>query len=183
MLQNTVAWVTFPAKSPEVPCVLFTGEYEHTIDTKQRLAIPAEVRGQLESEKHSEILYLAPGFNGTLWLWPEKTFERMTSAAEATLLPGEEMMQFEELIFPQSRRLEIDGSGRVRIPLDMLTEFGLGETVVILGMKDHLELRDPAEWKQQRQQNLAKRRDIMLRAREALKGSDQVDRRSNGGGG
>ena len=158
--------------------MLFTGEYEHTIDTKQRLAIPAEVRGQLEAENHSSILYLAPGFNGTLWLWPQETFEHMTSAAEATLLPGEEMMQFEELIFPQSRRLEIDGSGRVRIPQDMLTEFGLGETVVILGMKDHMELRDPAEWKQQRQQNLAKRRDIMLRAREALKNSTSV----NGGG-
>ena len=159
--------------------MLFTGEYEHTIDAKQRLAVPAEIRAQLEAEEHREVLYLAPGANGMLWLWPEQTFERMTSAAEATLLPGEEMMEFEELIFPQSRRLEIDKNGRIRIPQDMLAEFGLGETVSILGMKDHLELRDPAAWRQQRQQSLAKRRDIMLRAREALKNTSSS---LNGGG-
>lgn len=158
--------------------MLFTGEYEHTIDPKQRLAIPAEIRGQLAVEKHTEVLYLVPGVNGTLWLWPERTFERMTSAAEATLLPGDEMMEFEELVFPRSRRLELDKAGRVRIPQEMLAEFGLGEAVVILGMKDHLELRDPVEWKQQRLQNVAKRREIMLRAREALKSSTSL----NGGG-
>jgi len=148
--------------------VLFTGEYEHTIDSKQRLAIPSEVRAQLEAAKHSEALYLVPGANGTLWLWPEETFERMTQAMEATLIPGQEMMQVEELLFAQSRRLEIDKAGRIRLPDAMLSEFGLGQTVTILGMKDHLELRDPAEWQGQRQQNLAMRRDIMLRAREAL---------------
>lgn len=159
--------------------MLFTGEYEHTIDTKQRLAVPAEIRGQLAAHEHGEALYLAPGANGMLWLWPERTFEGMTSAAEATLLPGDEVMQFEELIFPQSRRLEIDKNGRIRIPQDMLVEFGLGQTIVFLGMKDHLELRDPAQWKQQKQQNNAKRRDIMLRAREAYK---QGSTTLNGGG-
>ncbi len=149
--------------------MLFTGEHEHTIDTKQRLAIPAEIRGQLAAEQLGEVLYLAPGANGMLWLWPDRTFERMTSAAEGTLLPGDEVMQFDELMFPYTRRLEIDKNGRVRIPQDMLSEFGLGETVVILGMRDHLELREPSQWKQQRQDNLAKRREIMQRAREAQK--------------
>ena len=161
--------------------MLFTGEYEHTIDAKQRLAVPAEVREQLAVEDSGEVLFVAPGANGFLWLWPERTFERMTQAMEASLIPGEEMMQFEELIFPQSRRLEIDKAGRIRLPESMLTEFGLGQTVVVLGVKDHLELRDPQEWKQQRQENLAKRRDIMLRAREALKGNPPPPA-SNGGG-
>ncbi len=150
--------------------MLFTGEHEHTIDAKQRLAIPAEFREQLEREDAgAEALYLAPGGNGQLWLWPERTFERMTGAMEASLLPEEEMMEFEEFIFPQSRRLEIDKAGRIRIPEQMLTEFGLGQTVVILGMKDHLEMRDPDKWRQQRQQNLTRSAEIVRRAREALR--------------
>ena len=159
--------------------MLFTGEYEHTFDTKQRLAIPADIRGQLEAEQHGEILYLAPGANGALWLWPEHVFERMTSAAEGTLLPGDEVMQFDELMFPYTRRLEIDKNGRVRIPQDMLGEFGLDQTVIILGMRDHLELREPQQWKRQRQDNLAKRREIMQRARESLKSGSIT---TNGGG-
>lgn len=148
--------------------MLFTGEYEHQIDAKQRLAIPSEIRERMSAELHGEALYIVPGANGSLWLWPELTFERMASALEQSLVPGEDMMDFEELLFPQSRRLEIDKAGRVRIPEQMLAEYGLGETVVILGMRDHLELRDPEKWKSQRQQKLAKQADIILRARQAL---------------
>jgi MraZ protein len=168
--------------------VLFTGEHEHTIDAKQRLAIPAEFREQLERESdHDQALYIAPGGNGQLWLWPERTFERMTGALEASLLPDEELMEFEEFIFPQSRRLEIDKAGRIRIPEQMLSEFGLGQTVVILGMKDHLEMRDPAQWNQRRQQNLGRSAEILRRAREAMRNgsspSNGADRRDSYRGG
>jgi MraZ protein len=168
--------------------VLFTGEHEHTIDDKQRLAIPAEFREQLErGDDQADALYLAPGSNGHLWLWPQRTFERMTGALEASLLPGEELMEFEEFIFPQSRRLEIDKAGRIRLPEQMLGEFGLGQTVVILGMKDHLELRDPAQWQQRRQQNLSRSAEILRRAREAMRRGQATlngnDHRASHGGG
>jgi MraZ protein len=188
VLQYGMMWVNLPVLFDEVPCVLFTGEYEHTIDAKQRLAIPAEIRDQLDPEQHGEAMYLAPGGNGHLWLWPERTFERMTGAMEASLLQDEQIMEFEEFIFPQSRRLDIDKAGRIRIPEQMLTEFGLSQTVVILGMKDHLELRDPAQWREQRQQSLSRRSEILRRAREALKhsggaGSGNGQGSSTGGGG
>jgi MraZ protein len=158
----------------EAICVLFTGEYEYQIDAKQRMAIPAEIRSRMSPEDEGEALYLVPGANGALWLWPERTFERLASAMEGSLLPGEEMMDLEELLFPQSRRLEIDKAGRVRLPEQMLAEYGLGQTVVILGMKDHLELRDPQQWKALRQQKLAKQAEIMRRARQALAGQNPI---------
>ncbi len=148
--------------------MIFTHEYEHTIDDKQRLAIPAEIRSRLNPEHHTNAWYLVPGANGTLWLWPERTFEAMAGALEQTLLPGEELMEFEELLFSQAKRLEMDKAGRVRLPETKLAEAGLGQTVVILGVRDHLELRDPEIWKQRRQQKLAKQAEIMLRARNAL---------------
>lgn len=162
--------------------MLFTGEYEHTIDSKQRLAIPAELRNQLDSKEHGEAFFAVPGANGSLWLWPERTFERMASAMEQTLVPGEEALDFEELLFPQSRRVEIDKTGRIRIPEHMLSEFGLGETVMILGVKDHLELRDPKQWKEHRQQRLDRRKEIMLRARAALAPKSSLPRPRGGGG-
>lgn len=148
--------------------MLFTGEYEHTIDAKQRMAIPAEVRTRLESSDHTNAFYLAPGPNGVLWLWPEKTFEQMASASRSSLLPGDEMMEFEELLYSQSRRLEMDGAGRVRLPERMLREAALGSAVVVLGVRDHLELRDAAAWQRRRQDTIARQGEIMLRARRAL---------------
>ena len=148
--------------------MIFTREYEHTIDDKQRLAIPSEVRSRLDPERHTNAWYLVPGANGALWLWPERTFEAMAGAVEQTLLPGEELMEFEELMFSQAKRLEMDKAGRIRLPENKIAEAGLGQTVMILGVRDHLELRDPEVWKQQRQQKLAKQAEIMLRARNAL---------------
>ncbi len=148
--------------------MLFTGEYEHTIDAKQRMAIPAEIRGRLDPKVHGEAFYAALGSNGALWLWPERVFEQMAGAMDQSLLPAEEMMEFEELLFSQAARMDLDKSGRVRLPERLLQLAGITQSVVVLGVKDHLELRDPQEWADRRRDRLAKQGEIMLRARRAL---------------
>lgn len=144
--------------------MLFTGEYEHTIDAKQRLAIPAEVRARLSDTA----FYVVPGPNGALWLWPETTFEAMAGAMEQSLVPAEELMEFEELFFSQSARLELDKNGRVRLPERLLKDAGLEQRVMLLGIRDHFELRSPEDWAARRQEKLAKQTDIMIGARRAL---------------
>ena len=149
--------------------MLFTGEYDHTIDAKHRLAIPSEIRACLDPEVHGQGFYLGPGPNGALWLWPSRTFEQMSAALDQTLLPAEEMMEFEELLFSQTRRLELDKTGRIRLPEPMIQRFNLGSKITILGIKDHLELRDTKQWRERRGQSLGRHAEIMLRARQALK--------------
>jgi len=156
--------------------VLFTGEYEHAIDAKQRLAIPADIRAVLDPHLHGEAFYLVPGPNGALWLWPERIFQQMAGAMERSLLPAEEMMEFEELLFSQAARSELDSTGRIRLPERLLLWAGLTARVVILGVKDHLELRDPDAWNIRRQEKLDKHGEIMLRARRAL-AEQRSDRR------
>lgn len=148
--------------------MLFTGEYEYTIDAKQRLAIPADIRSRLSPETDGVAFYLVPGANGALWMWPEKTFEEMAGAVEASLLPAEEMMEFDEFLFSQAARLEIDKAGRVRLPERLLRLIAVESSVVVLGVKDHLELRSPADWEARRRQKFAQQETIMLRARSAL---------------
>ena len=148
--------------------MLFTGEYEHSIDAKQRLAIPSDLRGQLDTQEHGEAFYIAPGQSGALWLWPERTFEAMALATEQSLVPDEEMLEYEQLLYSQAARVEMDKAGRVRIPERMLRIADLGTTVVVLGVKDHLEVRDPERWEALREQKLAQQAEIMLRARRAM---------------
>ncbi len=148
--------------------MLFTGEYEHTVDAKGRLAIPSDIRSRFDPAVHGRGLYLAPGPSDALWLWPAKTFEQMAAASEASLLPDEDMLEFEELLYSQSTWVELDSAGRIRIPERLLNLAQLEHAVVLLGVKDHLELRDPQRWAAQRDKRLAQQADIMVRARRAM---------------
>jgi len=156
---------------------LFTGEYEHVIDAKQRLAIPAELRSQLDPKRHGEGFYVVMGQNDALWVWPERTFESMAGALEGSLLQGEEMMEYEEMLFSQAAKVEFDKSGRIRLPERVIKLGRLGQQVVVLGVKDHLELRDREEWEARRQDKLAQQREIMARARRAWQ---EQQRKRNG---
>ena len=149
-------------------CDPFTGEYEHTIDAKHRLAIPAELRALLDPEHHGDGFYLAPGPNSALWLWPQRTFQALSSTLEQTLLPAEELMEYEQLLFSQANRLPLDSAGRIRLPERMIRRFSLGQRVTVLGVNDHLELHDAERWDRQRDEKLDMQREIIIRARQLM---------------
>lgn len=146
----------------------FLGEHEHAFDGKQRFAIPAEIRELMQPAIHGEAFIAAPGANGCLWLWPEKTFHELSAALGGSLLGDEDMQQFERLMYSQSARLNIDSAGRVRVPDRLLQAFGLSGSVMILGVRDHLELVDPKVWKEEQARLVPTQAEIWKRARQAL---------------
>ena len=127
--------------------MFFFGQHEHTIDAKQRLAVPAAIRDVLSEETHGLVFWAAPGPNGHLWLWPEKTFQRYAANLEGSLLPNQDSMDYEQMLFSKSQRCPLDSAGRVRLPERLLEEYQLAGSVIVLGVKDHLEVVDPEGWK------------------------------------
>lgn len=148
--------------------MLFTGEYEHTIDAKQRVAVPSDIRAVLDPAVHGEGFYAAPGQNGALWIWPSRVFEELVNAMDASLLPEDEVMEFDDFFFSQAARLEIDSAGRVRLPERLLRGSGIEKTVTILGVRDHLELRDPAAWATLLEEKRRTQGELMRKARVAM---------------
>ncbi|MBC8309333.1 MAG: hypothetical protein ISR75_02930 [Phycisphaerales bacterium] len=142
--------------------MLFTGETERSIDEKSRISLPAEMRVGF----CSGIVYASPGANDTIWLSPEATFEKKASSLEQSLLPDEDEMEFEQILFSQSRRLEIDKQGRIRLPDTLLELAGIANQAYVLGVGDHLEVLNHASWAAKKVENLAKLREIMKRARK-----------------
>lgn len=152
--------------------MLFTGEYEHTIDAKQRVAIPAEIRACLRPEIHGSAFYLSPGRDQSLGLWPELTFEAMAGTLSQTMLRHPEQSRFEALFFSQSTRVELDKVGRIRIPDRLCRMAGLTDRVVILGARDHVQLRDPVQWEGIRPSTLDELADVTEQARHSLEGRE-----------
>ena len=148
--------------------MLFLGEYEHTLDQKQRLAIPSELRDVFDPKVHGEAFIAAPGANGSLWLWPEKTFAQLSQDLGGSLLGEPGLQDFERLVFSQAARVPLDSAGRVRIPDRLLAKFGLAGSIMILGVRDHLELLEPTAWKREQERIQPETADIWRRARQAL---------------
>ena len=154
--------------------MFFLGEYEHSIDAKQRLAIPAEVRDMLHPEIHGSAFVAAPGVNGSLRLWPEKTFETLSKELAGSLLGNDDLDDFERLVYSQSARVPLDTAGRIRLPARLLEQYQLGSSVMVLGVRDHLELMTPKAWREEQSRLEPARADIWRRARQSI-----ADRRPN----
>ncbi len=145
--------------------MLFTGKPELSVDAKQRLAIPAKTRAMLEQARVGNALYIIWGANGVLWLWPERTFETIAGELEPTLTPAVEQMDFDELTFPETQRLDIDSAGRIRLPQELLAEAGLGSRVLLVGMRHHMEIWDPEVWVTQHREKTGRRPEIAQQQR------------------
>ncbi len=128
--------------------MLFIGQFDHTIDAKGRLAIPADVRSRWNPKEHGSAWFAVPWPDGAIRLYPEASFEaRAVGVLPETLTPSASQSKLQILLFGASARMEMDSAGRIRIPDVVLEAVGLGTEVVIVGCGDRFEVRDRAAWK------------------------------------
>ncbi len=128
--------------------VLF-GEYDLTVDDKNRLLIPAEVRRSIPAEL-GESLFMSIGRNRVPWFWPEKYYEHLASKIPSGMTPGEDQLAFDQLFFAMATRITWDKQGRIQMPNKMLTRASIGKDVTLVGVRDHLELWNTAAWEAHR---------------------------------
>ena len=143
------------------------GEYELTIDDKNRMLIPSDVRKSLDSERDGDAFFLVFGTNRRPWLYPERQYERQVAEIQQDLAPTEDVLAFDQMLFAMASRLEWDKQGRVLIPEKTLRRTGLNREVTLIGVRDHLELWNRDEWEVQREALLARSSEIALRAKQA----------------
>lgn len=135
--------------------MVFAGAYEHTIDAKQRLAIPAEVRAKLRPERDGLTWYAVAWPKGIIRLYTQSKFEGLAEARSHSLTQDEEAAELEATIFGFAREVEMDSAGRLRLPEKLLELTGLQSHVVIVGCGDRLEVRDRSEWLASEKERLA----------------------------
>jgi transcriptional regulator MraZ len=163
-----------PIRSFESYTLVFTGTYDHTIDTKNRLAVPAEVRSQIKrsgktGKGDAIFLYVTLGNDGALCLYTEKGYEQRADELDASEMDAEELLEYERMFYSLSKLVELDKQGRVTLPGDLLTRSGLGTEVVLIGVKDHIEVRDRKAWNEHLERMLQDRPNILMNPRLAMR--------------
>ena len=127
--------------------MLLTGAFHRSLDEKLRFAIPKPLRDAI-GHPGCSILYLAPGTDGSLALYPSSSFERLADRLEQSSPGGRDERAFSRLFYAQVQRVEIDKQGRIRLAPELAQLASLGKEIVLLGVRDHLEIWDRARWEE-----------------------------------
>lgn len=146
---------------------VFTSEFELTIDDKNRLLVPADVRKKIDPERDGEAFLAVVGSNRKLWFYPEKYFERLiVSQVPQEIAPADPQMEFMQRYLAMAARLEWDKQGRMLVPAKMLDRTRTGREVTLIGAGNHLELWNRPEWEARFEELLTRSTEIDLRNRE-----------------
>lgn len=148
--------------------VLFVGWHELSIDAKQRLAIPSEIRSLLKPERDGEALYAVIQDGPTLCLYTETGFAKRAEQLDASPRPADEVLEYEQMFFGLASRLEIDKQGRVRLPERLMRFAKVDREVVVLGVKDHLQVHDRAAWEAKVARNMTERPELLMNPRRVM---------------
>ncbi len=148
--------------------MIFTGYYEHSIDAKNRLAIPSKIRGQLNPRRDGKALVLVPGQPpNTLWLYTQNHFEELAGQVDSALIPDDNRLPWEQIFFSFAEYLEPDAQGRILLPERMTARAGLERDVVICGVRDHLEIWPRRAFEEIITKGWQNYREVQLKARSA----------------
>ena len=127
--------------------MLLTGRYERTIDEKSRLAVPKRLRDSVSNSEEC-VLFLAPGTDGSLDLYTEEAFEKLGQQLAMSSPNQRNVRAFSRMFYGQALRCEVDKQGRIRIPQELIDFAKLKKEVILLGVRDHIEVWDKEVWDQ-----------------------------------
>lgn len=125
---------------------MFLGEYNHSIDDKGRLTIPAKFRGELATG-----LVVTRGFDHNLMIFPLPGWQEMAEQIMQRPLSNEDVRLFRRRIFSGAVDLEPDRQGRIVLPAYLREFAGINGEVIVAGMFNYVEIWNADEWQKVRE--------------------------------
>ena len=124
---------------------MLLGEYEHTLDDKNRLTLPAKFRQAFTGE-----VVVSRGLDGCLFVFTRDNWDSFVASQLEGLNPfSKEARQMSRYMFAGAAETELDKQGRVGLPAALLEHAKLSRDVVVAGVNDHLEIWDRDAWRRE----------------------------------
>ncbi|MBI2623631.1 MAG: division/cell wall cluster transcriptional repressor MraZ [Candidatus Liptonbacteria bacterium] len=120
---------------------MLLGEYNHTLDTKGRVAIPAKFKDTLGADA-----IITRGLDNCLFLFAKKEWEALAAKLVALPLAQANSRAFVRLMLAGAMEVSLDNQGRILIP-DYLRKYaGLAKEVTFAGLASRAEIWDSSRW-------------------------------------
>ncbi len=120
---------------------MFMGEYNHTIDAKGRLIVPAKFREGLGDE-----FVVTKGLDGCLFVYTNEEWANIEAKFREIPLTTKDARKFMRFFFASAASCEVDKQGRILLPAVLREYAGLEKDVVSVGVLSRIEIWSKDKW-------------------------------------
>lgn len=120
---------------------MFMGEYNHTIDNKGRLIIPAKFREQL-----GDSFVITQGLDGCLFIYSNEEWKAFEDKLHQLPLTNAKARKFSRFFLAGAVSCEVDRQGRILIPAKLRRAANLTKDVILAGVGERIEIWDAERW-------------------------------------
>ncbi|MGO2722273.1 MAG: division/cell wall cluster transcriptional repressor MraZ [Lactobacillus sp.] len=120
---------------------MFMGEYQHNLDTKGRLIVPAKLRDQLGSK-----MVLTRGMEGCIFGYSVTEWQKIEAKLAQLPLTKKNARRFTRMFYSGAMEAEFDKQGRINLTTTLKKHAALEKACVIVGVSDRIEIWSQARW-------------------------------------
>lgn len=120
---------------------MFLGQFQHNLDDKGRLMIPARFRELLVGGA-----FITQGFDKCLMVMTETHFKQVYDRIEAMNLADPGTRSLRRLLLSNAYPVEVDKVGRILVPQNLRTFLQIEGEAIVAGQGEYFEVWKPAEW-------------------------------------
>lgn len=117
------------------------GEYEHNLDAKGRLIMPAKFREDLGVQ-----FILTKGLDGCITGYPMSSWEIVEQKLAKLSESNRNARQYRRVVYAAATDVELDKQGRINLPKRLIEFAGIEKTCVIVGSSDRIEIWSDERW-------------------------------------
>jgi len=125
--------------------VMFIGNFNHTLDEKNRVAFPARFRAHLEGG-----VVMTAGVAPHVLVYPRAGFEQLAEKVDGLSQFDPEAAQLRRQVYMDAGEADLDKQGRVILPEALRAHADITKEAVIVGVGRFIEIWNPANWAQAR---------------------------------
>lgn len=120
---------------------MFMGEYQHSVDAKGRLIVPAKFRDAL-----GETFVVTRGLDNCLFGYPMNEWRKLEEKLKDLPMTKKDTRAFARFFFSGATEVEIDKQGRINIPSTLMQHAHLVKECVVLGVSNRIEIWAKDAW-------------------------------------
>lgn len=128
---------------------MFIGEYQHALDSKNRMIVPSKLREELGNK-----FVITKGLDGCLYAYPQDEWKNLEEKMKTLPLTNRDARYFVRFFFAGACEIEMDKQGRGLIPQNLKEYAGIEKEIVSIGVLTRVEIWSKEKWQEYNDSNV-----------------------------